>query len=591
MKKIVIVGGVAGGATAAARLRRVDESAEIVMRERSGYISYANCGLPYYIGGVIEEEEDLTLQSPAGFWKRFRIDARIKSEVVDIDPQKKAVTVRETSTGRVYEESYDKLILSPGAKPILPPYTAASAKQVFGLRTVEDTLAIRRFIEENHPHSATVIGGGFIGLEMTENLHHAGLDVTLIQRGKQLLNVVDADIACFIHAHLKEKGVHLLLNTDVEDVRASEKSAVTVLKNGTSITSDLVIVAIGVTPDNTLAKSIGLALGQKGAIVVDERMQTSIPDIYAVGDAVEVSHTVTGDRAVISLAGPANKQGRIAADQICGIDSRYRGSQGSSVIKLFDLTVAATGISEKTATSAGFSYEKVILSPSSHAGYYPGATVMTLKVIYEKGTRKLLGAQCVGRGGVDKRIDVIATAMQAGLTADRLKDLELAYAPPYSSAKDPVNMAGFIIDNIENGIVKQFYYEDITALQKRTDVTLLDTRTTTEYARGHADGFSHIPLDDLRDRLAELDRSKPVYVMCQSGLRSYLATRILVQNGFDAYNFAGGYRLYSSMTADRESARRAYPCGAERMTDDEQIEQAAVSILQKYRKAFEELAK
>ena len=591
MKKIVIVGGVAGGATAAARLRRLDESAEIVMLERSGYISYANCGLPYYIGGVIEEEEDLTLQSPAGFWKRFRIDARIKSEVVDIDPQKKAVTVRAISTGRVYEESYDKLILSPGAKPILPPYTAVSAKQVFGLRTVEDALAIRRFIEENHPHSATVIGGGFIGLEMAENLHHAGLDVTLIQRSKQLLNVVDADIACFIHAHLKEKGVHLLLNTDVEDVRASEKSAVTVLKNGATITSDLVIVAIGVTPDNTLAKSIGLALGKKGAIVVDERMQTSIPDIYAVGDAVEVSHTVTGDRAVISLAGPANKQGRIAADQICGIDSRYRGSQGSSVIKLFDLTVAATGISEKTATSAGFSYEKVILSPSSHAGYYPGATVMTLKVIYEKGTRKLLGAQCVGREGVDKRIDVIATAMQAGLTADRLKDLELAYAPPYSSAKDPVNMAGFIIDNIEDGIVKQFYYEDIVALQKRTDVTLLDTRTAAEYARGHADGFSHIPLDDLRDRLAELDRSKPVYVMCQSGLRSYLATRILVQNGFDAYNFAGGYRLYSSMTADRESARCAYPCGAERMTDDEQIEQAAVSILQKYRKAFEELAK
>ncbi|MBR7181949.1 MAG: FAD-dependent oxidoreductase [Clostridia bacterium] len=563
MKRILIVGGVAGGATAAARIRRLDERAEIVIFERSGYISYANCGLPYYIGGVIEDGDDLTLQTPEGFARRFRIDARVHHEVVDIDPVAKQVTVCDLKSGHRYQERYDVLLLSPGAKPVLPDYKGLPDRRAFTLRTVEDAFAIRGFVEAEKPRTALVIGGGFIGLEMAENLAEAGLFVTLIQRGEHLLNVIDADMASFVHAKLKGKGVRLLLSANVTDVQGEADGVTAILDCGQRYSADMVILAIGVTPENELARKIGLRLGQKGAIAVNERMQTSLPDIYAVGDAVEVTHGVTGMPAVISLAGPANKQGRVAADNICGIDSTYRASFGSSVIKIFDMTVATTGITEMAALRAGLDFEKVILTPASHAGYYPDASAMTLKVLYERRTRRLLGAQIVGYDGVDKRIDVLATAMQAGLAADRLCTLDLAYAPPYSSAKDPVNMAGFIIENIEKGLVKQFYYEDIAQLRARDDVTLLDTRTDGEYARGHAEGFCHIPLDSLRDRLGELDKEKPVYVMCQSGLRSYLATRILSQNGFDAYNFAGGYRLYQSITTDRAAARFTAPCGAE----------------------------
>ena len=557
--KIVIVGGVAGGATAAARIRRLDENSEIIIFERSGYVSYANCGLPYYIGGEISDKEDLFLQTPEGFWSRFKIDVRTLHEVTKINRERKTVTVLDKNAGNVFEESYDKLILSPGAKPVMPDFCKGNCSNIFTLRTVEDTLKIREFTDNNPIKTAVIIGGGFIGLEMAENLKNRGIDVTVIQKGDHLLNTVDSDIASFIHTNLRTKGINILLNANVKSI---EKNIV--ITDCKEIPADMVIVSVGVSPENTLAKDAGLALGVKGAIAVSDNMQTSDEDIYAVGDAVEVENFISNDKAVITLAGPANKQGRIAADNICGICSTYKGTQGASVIKLFDMTVASTGMTETQLKLSNIAYEKVILSPLSHAGYYPGATVMTLKVIFEKETYKILGAQAVGYEGVEKRIDVIATAIFAGLTADKLKDLELSYAPPYSSAKDPVNMAGFIIENIKNGIAGQFYYEDIPLLQKRDDITLLDTRTVYEYMRGHAEGFINIPVDELRERLAELDKSKPVYVMCQSGLRSYLATRILMQNGFDAYNFAGGYRLYGTMYYDEVVSKNAYDCGMEK---------------------------
>ena len=561
--KIVIVGGVAGGATAAARIRRLNEHAEIVIFERSGFISYANCGLPYYIGGVIEDKEDLTLQTPESFFRRFRIVAKVNHEVTDIDVQNKTIHVIDLKTGTSFTEKYDKLILSPGAKPILPNFYTEN-ERTFTLRTVEDTFKIRAFVEQKKPSTAVVIGGGFIGLEMAENLAELGIKTTIVQRSNHLLPTVDCDMASFVHAKMRHHGVQLLLNTNTNKMSVTGEQVLLYLDNGSNISTDMVVLAVGVTPENTLAKKIGLELGVKGAIKVNAKMETSIPDIYAVGDAVQVKHFITDKDSVISLAGPANKQGRIVADNICGIKSAYKGSQGSSVIKLFDMTVATTGISEQQAEVNGIEYEKVILTQNSHAGYYPGATAMTFKLIFEKATYKILGAQIVGYDGVDKRIDVIATAIRAGMKADELKDLDLAYAPPYSSAKDPVNMAGFVVENIKNGIVKQFYFEDIPSLIERKDVILLDTRTPFEYMRGHADGFIHIPLDDLRERLGELDKTKKIYVMCQSGLRSYLATRILMQNGFDAYNFAGGFRLYSSIKNEEMLSKQCYTCGMDK---------------------------
>ena len=561
--KIVIVGGVAGGATAAARIRRLDENAEIIIFERSGYISYANCGLPYYIGGVIEDKDDLTLQTPEGFYRRFKIVAKVNHEVTDIDVKNKTVSVTDLTSGTSFTESYDKLILSPGAKPILPDFYTEN-ERVFTLRTVEDTLKIRAFIEQKQPTTAVVIGGGFIGLEMAENLAKLGIKTTIIQRGNHLLPTIDCDIASFIHTNFRYNGVQLLLNTNTNKMSIIGEQLSLETDNGDKLNADMVVVAVGVTPENTLAKKAGLELGVKGAIKVNAKMETSVPDIYAVGDAVQVKHFITEQDVVISLAGPANKQGRIVADNICGLNSENKGSQGSSVIKLFDMTVASTGINEQQVKANGISYEKVILTQNSHAGYYPNATAMTLKLIFEKATYKILGAQIVGYDGVDKRIDVITTAIRAGMKADELKDLDLAYAPPYSSAKDPVNMAGFVVENVKNGIVKQFYYEDIPALREMEDVILLDTRTMGEYMRGHADGFIHIPLDDLRERLGELDKAKKIYVMCQSGLRSYLATRILMQNGIDAYNFAGGYRLYASIKNEEQLSKQCYSCGMEK---------------------------
>ena len=561
--KVVIVGGVAGGATAAARLRRLNEQAEIVIFERSGYISYANCGLPYYIGGIIEDEEELTLQTPESFYKRFRIKVNVNHEVTDIDLKNKTVHVTDLKTGTSFTETYDKLILSPGAKPILPDFYTEN-ERTFTLRTVEDTLKIRAFVEQKQPKTAVVIGGGFIGLEMVENLAELGIKTTIVQRSNHLLPTLDCDMASFVHAKFRQKGVQLLLGVNTEKLCATEKDVKIYLDNSQELVADMVVLCVGVIPENTLAKNIGLALGVKGAIKVNTKMETLIPDIYAVGDAIEVNNFVTEQEAVISLAGPANKQGRIVADNICGLNSEYKGSQGSSVIKIFDMTVATTGINEVQAKANGYDYEKIILTQNSHAGYYPNATAMTIKLIFDKTSYKILGSQIVGYDGVDKRIDVIATAIRAGIKANELKELDLAYAPPYSSAKDPVNMAGFIAENIKNGLVKQFTYEEIPSLRQRDDVILLDTRTPNEYARGCAKGFINIPLDSLRERLSELDTSKKIYVMCQSGLRSYLSTRILVQNGFDAYNFVGGYRLYASIKNEETLSKQCYSCGMDK---------------------------
>ena len=561
--KVIIVGGVAGGATAAARIRRLDERAEIVVFERSGFISYANCGLPYYIGDVITEAEELTLQTPESFYSRFRVDMRVHHEVTAIHPEKKTVSVKNLKTGEKFEESYDKLILSPGAKPTKPRFPGADLDKVFTLRTVEDTLRIKNYINENHPQSVVLAGGGFIGLELAENLCELGMDVTVVEYAKQLMSPFDLDMAAFIHNEMRKHGVKLVLGRAVEGLEEKDDGIKVLLRDDASLHADMVVLAIGVTPDTVLAKDAGLELGIKGSIIVNDRMETSIPDIYAAGDAVQVKNFVTGEDALISLAGPANKQGRIIADNVCGLDSRYKGSQGSSVIKVFDMTAALTGINERTAKAMGIDVDTVILSPMSHAGYYPGGKVMTMKVVFEKGSYRLLGAQIVGYEGVDKRIDVLATAIRAGMKATDLKELDLAYAPPYSSAKDPVNMAGFMIDNIANGVLKQWHLEDVENLPRDGSVTLLDSRTVGEYAQGHIDGFKNIPVDELRERLDEVEKGKPVYVICQSGLRSYIASRILEGNGYTAYNFAGGFRFYDAVTNDRALIERATACGME----------------------------
>lgn len=562
--KVVIVGGVAGGATAATRIRRLDENAQIIVIERTGYISYANCGLPYYIGGVIKDKDDLTLQTPESFLERFQIDVRVEQEVTGIDASKKTVTIKRLDNGQEYEESYDKLILSPGARPVRPDLPGIDDNRVFFLRTVEDTFKIRAFVENTKPETAVMIGGGFIGLEIAENLIDLGVKVTIIQRPDHVMNTLDYDMASLVHAKLRSKGIDLKLGSNVIGFESNADNLSVLLKDDELVRTDMVLMAVGVTPETTLAKKAGLSLGLKNFIVVNDKMETSAADIYAVGDAVMVKHYVTGNDAVIALAGPANKQGRIAADNICGFESHYKGSMGSSVLKLFDMTVASTGITEKTAKEAGVIYDKVVLSPSSHAGYYPGAKVMTMKLIYAKEDLRILGAQIVGFDGVDKRIDVIATAIYAGMKADALKDLDLSYAPPYSSAKDPVNMAGFMIENIETGKIKQFHFDEVDMLLENDNVTLLDVRTEFEYRLSHVEGFINIPVDDLRERIGEIEPEKPVYIMCQSGLRSYIACRILMQNGFDCYNFSGGYRFYNSIISEKAIADSAYPCGMDK---------------------------
>ena len=561
--KVVIVGGVAGGATAAARLRRINESAEIIVFERGGYVSYANCGLPYYIGGDITDKRALTLQTPGSFKARFNVDVRVHSEVTAIDTAAKTVAVRETETGREYTESYDKLLLSPGAKPTVPDVPGIDNERIFTLRTVEDTFRMKDYIAAAGVKRAVIIGGGFIGLEMAECLTEAGAAVTLLQRSEHVMPNLDFDMASFVHGYMRSKGIDLRRNTPVDRYEAIENGVRVVTRDGGSIDTDMVLLAIGVTPDTALAAKAGIKLASKGAIAVNDRMETSVKDVYAVGDAVEIVNPITGAPAVIPLAGPANKQGRIAADNINGGDRHYKGTIGAAVMKLFDMTVAHAGLSEKAAKAAGIDYDYAVTYSPNHATYYPGASNMTLKVLFERATGRVIGAQIVGFDGVDKRIDTLAEAMRLGLTAYDLTELEFAYAPPYSSAKDPVNMIGYVIENVVSGRVKQYHWDEAAALD-RDKVQIVDVRTPREFSHGCIPGAVNIPVDDMRERMCELDKSKPVYLNCQVGLRSYIAYCILAQNGFDCYNLAGGYRYWESAATESSfSVAPCHPCGME----------------------------
>jgi len=544
--KTVIIGGVAGGATAAARLRRLDEKAEIIILERGEYVSFANCGLPYYIGGVITDRSDLTLQTPQSFKARFNIEVRVLNEAVKINPDSKTVTVRNLRTGETYEEAYDNLILSMGAEPIRPNIEGADGSNVFTLRNIPDTLKIKNYIDTAKPRSAVVIGGGYIGVEMAENLVEAGLRVAIVELADHLIAPLDFDMAADVHRYIKSKGIYLHLNNGVKAINGNT----VILQNG-EITADMIILSVGVRPETAIAKDAGIELNPRGSIVVNNKMQTNIPNIYAVGDAVEVEDFTTKKPAFIPLAGPANKQGRIAADNIAGYESVYTGTQGSAVLKLFDMTVATTGLNEKSARLAGIDYDKTYTYSASHATYYPGAAQMSIKALWDKKTLKIIGAQIVGFDGVDKRMDVLATAIRFGAKITDLTTLELCYAPPFGSAKDPVNMLGFVAENIVSGKLKQFFWHDVENLPRDGSVFLLDTRTPYEVMNGKIDGFVNIPLDSLRQRINEIPKDKPVYVHCHSGLRSYIACRILTGNGYDCYNLAGGWRLYESVINER----------------------------------------
>jgi len=541
-KKVLIVGGVAGGATAAARLRRLDEHAVIIMFERGDHISFANCGFPYYIGDVIGDREELILQTPGSFKTRFNVDVRTRSEVISIDRENKTVDVKDAS-GNVYKESYDYLILSPGAEPIIPPIEGAGSGAVFTLRNIADTFRIKDYMNDRKPVSAAVVGGGYIGLEMAENLRALGMKVSIIELSDHVIQPLDFDMAVEVHRHMIRKGIGLYLGRAVTAIRANDGAYDILMNDGHTLNVDMVILAAGVRPESSLARDAGLELGIRGCIVTDNHMRTNDPFIYAVGDAVETVDIVSGKKVFIPLASPANRQGRIAADNIAGIDSTYDGTLGTSILKLFDMTVAMTGNNERMLKESGVDYEKSFTFSASNASYYPGAAFMTIKLLFEKSGGRILGAQITGAKGVDKRIDVIATAIKAGMTVHDLARLELSYSPPFGSAKDPVNIAGYAASNIIDGIVKVFHWHDVDKLDP-DEVTILDVRTQEEFKRGTIKGAVNIPLDDLRDRLSELDKNKPAYVFCQVGFRGYVAARILSQNGFrDVYNLSGGYRL------------------------------------------------
>lgn len=541
--KVLIVGGVAGGASAATRLRRLDEKAHIILFEKGPYISYANCGLPYYIGGEIKERENLLVTKPALLRGRFGIDVRTDSEVVSIDRRAKTVAVQNHQTGETYTESYDKLLLSPGASPKKPDWEGVNLPGIFTIRNVPDTCAVDDFIRETGAKRAAVVGGGFIGVEMAENLTARGLSVTLMEYQEQVLPPLDPEMAAIVHTHLRQNGVNLALGTAVSGF---EKAGTGILvKTGKgNLETDLVILSVGVAPDSGLAKEAGLELGIGGSIAVNDNYQTSDPDIYAVGDAIQVRSRLTGQDTLLPLAGPANRQGRAAAESILGRKpSHSRDVLGSSILKVFQLTAAGTGLNEKQLKAAGIPYLKTYTHPASHAGYYPGGTPMSLKLLFGP-DGKVFGAQAVGQDGVDKRMDVLATVIRLGGTVYDLQDLELCYAPPYSAAKDPVNMLGFTAANLLNGDMKDFYCEDLAGLDL-DKVFLLDCRTPAEFAMGTIPGAVNIPLDELRNRLEELPKDKPVYEFCQVGLRGYIAYRILTQHGFEVYNLSGGYKSYA----------------------------------------------
>lgn len=547
--KYIVIGGVAGGATVAARLRRMDEQAEIILLERGAYVSYANCGLPYYIGGEISERDHLFVQTVKGFQDRFAIDIRVRQEAVEILRDQKAVRIKNLETGAEYTESYDKLVLSPGAAPIRPNLEGINLPNIFTLRNVPDTDAIKNYITANRPRRAVVVGGGFIGLEMAENLHRQGLEVHVVEMGRQVMAPIDYSMASIVHHHMVEQGIHLHLERGVTRFASSASGALeVVLSDEQKIETDMVILSIGVRPETTLAKDSGLAIGALGGISVNEYMQTSDPDIYALGDAVEVVHGVTGKPALIPLAGPANKQGRIVADNIVyGNVSVYSGTIGTSIAQVFDLTVAAAGANSKLLDREKIPYLSSFTHSQSHAGYYPGAVSMSVKILFSPENGRLLGAQIVGFDGVDKRIEMLAQVIQNQGTVADLMELEHAYAPPYSSAKDPVNMAGFVADNILKKRVETILWSDVASLP--ADAVKIDVRTPAEYELGTIPGFVNIPVDELRGRLAELPKDRLIVVTCAIGLRGYLAYRILKQHGFTyVKNLAGGYKTWSAAT-------------------------------------------
>lgn len=543
-KKIIIVGGVAGGATAAARLRRLDEKSEIILLERGEHISFANCGLPYYIGGVIEERSKLLVQTVEGMSARFNLDIRNLSEAVSIDRDKKTIKINNLATKETYEESYDTLILSPGAKPIVPPIPGlAEATNIFTLRNIPDTDQIKAYVDNKQPKSAVVIGGGFIGIEMAENLAEKGINVTLIEMADQVMAPLDIEMAGIVHKHLVEKGVNLILKDGVESF--SENGQKITLSSGKVIDTEMTILSIGVQPENSLAIDANLAVSDRGGIIVNEYLQTEDPDIYAIGDAIETVDYIQQDAAMIPLAGPANRQGRIVANNIYKRKEKYKGTLATSVAQIFDLTVATTGLNEKTLKEKVIDNQVIHIHPASHATYYPGAHPISLKVIFDRETGEIFGAQAVGKVGVEKRIDVIATAIAGKISVFDLADIELSYAPPYSSAKDPVNMAGYVAQNIVHDGMDTVQWHEIDELVAAGG-TLVDVRGPKGFAKGAIDGAVHIPLNEIRDRLDEIPKDKPVYTTCRAGLDSYIASRILKENGYDVKNLDGSWLTYSA---------------------------------------------
>ena len=539
--KVVIIGGVAGGATTATRLRRLDENAEIILFERGEHISFANCGLPYYIGDVIKNEDDLLVQTPEKFKERFNIDVRIKQEVIKIDKENKQVEIRKNDTGETYFEIYDKLVLSPGAEPI-NPFKEVKSDRIFTIRNVNDAEKVKTFIENNNPQSAVIVGGGYIGVEMAENLSEYNMEVSIVEKAPHLISIIDDDMAHFVHKEVKKHGVKLYLNQGVNKIEEQGKLLLTL--DNEKIETDLVILCIGVKPESKLAKKAGLNLNEKGAIIVNNKMQTSDENIYALGDAVEVQNIITGARSGIALAGPANRQARIVANNIEGITSTYDGFIGSSILKIFNYSLGIVGLSEKVCKTLGIPYKIMIISPYSHATYYPGAKMITIKAIYNSETSQILGAYVWGKASVDKITDILSVAIQTKMKAADLSALELCYAPPFSSAKSPVNILGNAIENEMNDLVDTISVEE---LKDKENPYILDVRTVEEYNLSHIDGAINIPLDELRENLEKLDKSKEIIVHCHSGLRSYLACRILRQKGYNVKNLIGGYIMYDVM--------------------------------------------
>lgn len=560
--KVVIVGGVAGGASAATRLRRLDETAEIIVFERDSYVSYANCGLPYHIGNVIEDRELLTINSPQDLKNKFNLDVRVRQEVIAIDRDAKSVFVKNLEDETTYTETYDKLVLTPGSTCVVPNVPGIDNEKVFYLRTIPDMDKIRAFIDEKQPKTAAIVGAGFVGIEVAENFVERGIQPTIVEMASHVFNALDEDVACDVHAYLHHKGIGLELGNGLKEIVDTADGVQLVLEKGT-LDADLIIMSVGMKPDNTLAKGCGLELTDRGVLIVDEHMRTSDENIYAAGDATVAKNIVTGLIDYLPLAGPANKQGRVAADNIAGLDSTYGGSQGTSICKVFDMTVAWTGINEKKATALGLNYDKVFLWGNDHASFYPGLGHINIKVLFEKPSGRILGAQLAGFSGVDKRCDVLATAIRAGMTGHDLATLECSYAPPYASAKEPVNMAGFVIENVLAGRVNMIHWNEVDDFIAEKDPQIVDVRPVNLFMDGFIDGSKSIPYDQFRRRFEKkIDKSRPVLVVCNMGLNSYNCCRILTQQGYEAYSIAGGYRLYSSAKLGTWKPEiPTFPCG------------------------------